>query len=246
MSITSLRRFAVPAVPLFVAFTAACAGRTARPDAALAYGAGVPAEHPQSVECASLEPGAKRLKACRAVLRTDAQNAAAHEGMGVSLYSMGRLEQSLAAFEKAIQIDETNFAAQYGAGIAHARMGRPMDALSHFQRASELREEDAASRMRIGETLQKLGRMEDALGAFREAARREPKNVMTWSHMAVLASKLDRPAEAVSYWQRILHIDLTYFDKVGPIEEQMFEASLRAVGKQEPATLEVFRQTSRR
>ena len=245
MSKDIARRFVVPAASLLVAFTTACAGRTARPDASLAYGAGVPADTPQATECSTLEPGKSRLKACRAEVKLNAQNAAAHEGVGVSLYAMGRIEQALQAFEQAISIDESNFAAQYGAGIAHAKLGRPMDALSHFQRASELREEDAASRMRIGETLQQLGRAEDALAAFRDAASREPKSVMPWSKMAVLAAKLNRPAEAVSYWQRILHIDLTYFDKVGPHEQEMFEASLRQAGRQEPATVQTFRSASR-
>jgi len=54
MSPISLRRIAFPAVPVLVALTTACAGRTMRTEA-LAYGAVEPTVPKAYTECAKLE-----------------------------------------------------------------------------------------------------------------------------------------------------------------------------------------------
>ncbi|HKG93069.1 MAG TPA: tetratricopeptide repeat protein [Gemmatimonadaceae bacterium] len=241
MSFVSLRRIALPAVPVLVALTTACAGRTARTHESLAYGAVEPTVLEANSKCAELEPGAQRLKACRTALGRNANDVAAHEGVAMSLFALGKSEEALATFERALQLNDTSFRTQYGAGMALSRLGRHSEALAHFQRAAELRPEDALSRIRVGTALHSLGRTEEALVAFREGARRDPNNLSAWSNMAVCASELHRPAEAVSYWQRILYIDLTYFDKqVGMTEREMFEASLRTAGIQEAAKVETL------
>lgn len=245
MSPISLRRIAAPAVPVLVALTTACAGRSMRTET-LAYGAVEPSVPKAYTACAELEPGADRLKACRSVLGQNASDVAAHDGVGMSLIALGKTDEALKTYEHALQINDTSFRTQYGAGMALARLGRNQEALAHFQRATALRPEDALAQIRVGTTLHALGRTEEALAAFREGARRDPSNISAWSNMAVCAHELHRSAEAVSYWQRILYIDLTYFDKqVGTTEREMFEASLKAAGIQEAAKVETFtvRQT---
>jgi cytochrome c-type biogenesis protein CcmH/NrfG len=58
--------------------------------------------------------------------------------------------------------------------------------------------------------------------------------------MAISAAELGRHAEAVSYWQRTLELNVRHFDLMQETEKTMFEESLRIAGPQPAARLEIL------
>ena len=104
--------------------------------------------------------------------QTDAD---AYNNKGVSLHSLGRYEEALAAYDKAIAIDPTDADAHYNKGVAlsnmtiHTHDNRLAEALTEYNKAIILNTTDRDAYSRKGLLLLNLSRNEEALAAFDKA-----------------------------------------------------------------------------
>jgi tetratricopeptide (TPR) repeat protein len=188
--------------------------------------------------CLETEAGEAGRNACRDAIANNPGQPKLHTRLAASHVALGHDKAALAELEHAIRLDPQNFEAHYGAGIVLARMNRTEDALGHFRHARAIDARDAAVTWHIANALRTLGQREEAIVEFRELVRREPENSSAWSWMAITAAELGRHAEAVSYWQRTLELNVRHFDLMQETEKAMFEESLRIAGPQPAARLE--------
>jgi tetratricopeptide (TPR) repeat protein len=201
--------------------------------------------HPRTVTqlgvvapCLETEAGEAGRNACREAIANNPGQPKLHTRLAASHVALGEDAQALAELEQAIRIEPRNFEAHYGAGMVLARMNRTADALAHFRQAHDIDSRDPAVTWHIANGLRTLGQREEAFAEFRTLVRRDPDNSSAWSWMAISAAEMGRHAEAVSYWQRALELNLRHFDLMQETEKAMFEESLRIAGPQPAARLE--------
>ena len=191
-----------------------------------------------SAPCLEAEAGKAGRNACRAAIETNPGEPKLHTRLAASHVALGQDAEALTALEHAIRLDPRNFEAHYGAGMVLARMNRTADALTHFRDAREIDARDPAVTWHIANALRTLGQREEAFVEFRALVKRDPENASAWSWMAISAAEMGRHAEAVSYWQRTLELNVRHFDLMQETEKAMFEESLRIAGPQASARLE--------
>lgn len=93
---------------------------------------------------------------------------------GIVLYTLGRLEESLAAFEQGIEIDK-NYADVYNNhGAILYKLGRLEEALDAYDRALEIEKNCANAHYNRGIVLKELGRLKEARAAFKRAHTLDP------------------------------------------------------------------------
>jgi tetratricopeptide (TPR) repeat protein len=70
-----------------------------------------------------------------ALIAKEPRNADAHYARGFVLSRSGKLEEAVAAYDKAFELDATLADAPYNAGVVLGRMGKPKEAVVRFDRA---------------------------------------------------------------------------------------------------------------
>jgi tetratricopeptide (TPR) repeat protein len=191
-----------------------------------------------TVPCLEAEAGKAGQSACRAAIATNPGEPKLHTRLAASHVALGQDAEALTALENAIRLDPRNFEAHYGAGMVLARMKRTADALTHFRDAREIDSSDPSVTWHIAYALRTLGQREEAFGEFRALVQRDRENASAWSWMAITAAEMGRHADAVSYWQRTLELNVRHFDLMQATEKAMFEESLRIAGPQPAAKVE--------
>ena len=190
--------------------------------------------------CLEAEAGKTGRSACRDAIATNPGEPKLHTRLAASHVALGQDAEALAALEHAIQLDPRNFEGHYGAGMVLGRMNRTADALVHFRDARAIDSSDPSVTWHIAYALHTLGQREEAFTEFRALVKRDPNNSSAWAWMAISAAELGRHAEAVSYWQRTLELNVRHFDLMQETEKKMFEESLRIAGPQPAARLEIL------
>jgi superkiller protein 3 len=71
------------------------------------------------------------------VAKVDPHSAQAHFYLGEALNKLDRLDDALAAYQRAAELEPENFRALKGVGIVFDRMGRPADAATFYRRARD-------------------------------------------------------------------------------------------------------------
>ena len=198
------------------------------------------------VPCLEAEADKAGQNACRDAIANNPGEPRLHTRLAASHVARGHDAAALAELEYAIRLDPRSFEAHYGAGMVLARMNRTAEALEHFRNARDIDPSDPSVTWHIAFSLRTLGQREEALQEFRALAKRERDNASAWSWMAICAAEMGRHAEAVSYWQRTLELNVRHFDLVKETEKAMFEESLRIAGPQPPAQLEMDAATTAR
>ena len=124
---------------------------------------------------------AGRLKAALAAydkaVALDPGNIVAHLGRGITLQTLDRFQEALAAFDQALTLPG-NDAAHLGRGIALQALGRPQDALAAYDQALTIMPRRTAAHIGRGAALQDLGRFQEALAAFDQALALDPNSTI--------------------------------------------------------------------
>jgi tetratricopeptide (TPR) repeat protein len=107
-------------------------------------------------------------------LRTDAQAAQPHVGLGQWFAERGSLEESVAHYEAAIALRPDYAVAQASLGAVLLAHGRDAQAARHLERAAELAPAEASTWSNLGVALARLGRAEAAQAAFARALELDP------------------------------------------------------------------------
>ena len=123
----------------------------------------------------------------------------------------GRIDEALAAYDKAIALKPDHAAAHNNRGLALLRLGRAAEALASFDRATAIAPNHPDAFVNRGLVLIELGRFEAALASLDRAAAIAPSHVEALSHRGRALIELKRPEAALASLDRALAIDPATF-----------------------------------
>ncbi len=163
-------------------------------------------------------------------------SAEAYNNLGVLMKHWGRLDDALAAFEKALERDPGDGAAHFNAGHAyHAKgqslqgLGRSAEAITFLKRAIELNSDDAEAWCTLGDVLQSLGNLAEADAAYQRSLGLNPQLSRAWySTGCARGAQQDyneasicfrRALELCPEWHEVQHNLAGVLFKLGQVEE---------------------------
>jgi tetratricopeptide (TPR) repeat protein len=104
------------------------------------------------------------LGACDAAGRADAEAT-----RGLSLARAGKLQESVAAFDRAVEIDPGNLKAQYNSALALEQLGRKAEAIERMAAFTRLRPADAPGWFELARMHAGMAEQDQALAALKHA-----------------------------------------------------------------------------
>ncbi len=113
-----------------------------------------------------------------------------------------RLQESLAAFERALGLDDRSAEAWYWKGQALWALGFKAESLAAFERALGLNRRNADAWQGKGLALVALGRFAEALEAYERALVLDERKAAAWWGKGDALRRLGREVEAQQAWQR--------------------------------------------
>jgi tetratricopeptide (TPR) repeat protein len=144
------------------------------------------------------------------------------------LYSLGRLDDAIASYDKAVEFKPDEDEAWYNRGNALVRFGRLDDAIASYNKVVELNPDKDKAWHNLGFTLYKLGKYQDALDAFHQAIKIKPDKYTSWHDRGIVFFQLGNYAEAIDAWRSTFKIirDLQPSDTSNLIQELLDEQLL--------------------
>ena len=132
------------------------------------------------------------------------ENAKAQNGLGISLYVHGDVQEGFNHLRKALSINPLSVESHYALGTFMLKQGHAGQALPDLRRAVEIRPHFASGEEAVASAYEALGNSQEALAHWRKAHSIEPSNSAAMVGMAwVLATAPDESirngAEAVSW-----------------------------------------------
>ncbi len=124
-----------------------------------------------------------------------------------TLYTQKRLDEALAAYNKALQANNTNPLGWQGYGLTQWLRGLHQEALNAFERALQLDPGLVTSWNGKGSVLSKLRRQQEALEAFEHALQLEPHNAAAWNGKGAALHALGRSDQALDAFETALRYD---------------------------------------
>jgi len=152
----------------------------------------------------------KALDAFRQALRIDPDNAAAHQGLGMTYYTLGRLTEAVEPLKTAVRLDQQNAAPHLNLAVVLASMRRADEAIAELNEARRLSPESPRVRNEIGNVLHNMGRFDAALGEYQEAKRLGPTVPAVHHNIGLMLMRLGRFSEAVEPLNEALRLDPDY------------------------------------
>jgi tetratricopeptide (TPR) repeat protein len=151
----------------------------------------------------------------RAALQIDPNYAKAHKALGQILAKHGKVDEALAAYDRAIAcfrkdiaLNGKNFGAHYGLGFLLCEMkGDYEGAVACFRAAIDLNPKDAAAWCSRGCAYTKLGQQNKALADCSQAIKLDPKNALAWSNRGTAYARLGQPDKALADYSQAIELD---------------------------------------
>ncbi len=122
----------------------------------------------------------------RKALAIDPNDARVQNGLGLSLYIQGDVQESFKHLRQAIRLNPQYVESRYNLGKFLLQQGRPGEALPEFQQALQIRPRFAPGEEGLATALQLLGNSAEALTHWRKALILEPKSIAALSGAAWL------------------------------------------------------------
>lgn len=143
------------------------------------------------------------LSIWRKALALDSNDARVQNGLGLSLYIQGDVQESFEHLRQAIRINPQFVESRFNLGKFLLEQGHADEALPELERTLQLKPRFATAEMALATALQSLGNRAEALAHWRKALTLEPRNITALSGAAwLLATAADanlrNGAEAVT------------------------------------------------
>jgi tetratricopeptide (TPR) repeat protein len=131
------------------------------------------------------------------------------DAQGVSLTTLGRLEEAIQCFDTALLLDPRHHNAWINKGNALVRLGRRKEAIACYDKSLEICPEAAVAWHNKGMTLFTLGRFEKAIQCYDKAIETRPRYAEAWHGKGNALGGLGRHQEAIDCCDRALEINAT-------------------------------------
>ena len=135
---------------------------------------------------------------CREALRADPRDANAQQLLAVAMFQQRRVDEALAAIDRAVALAPASPDIQFNRGMMLAGAARPADAADAFHRALALAPHHLAARYNLGTTLLGLGDAEGARAAFEAVLARAPNEVDAIVNLGIALAAGGRLDEAAA------------------------------------------------
>jgi len=133
-----------------------------------------------------------------------------YSNRGITLNSLGRLEEALRDHDQAIALDPSNARAYYNRGVTLSDMGRLEESLDNYSRAIVLDPAYSQAYTNRGNTLHSLGRLKEALANYNQAIRLDPTDAVPYSNRGGTFYDIGRFEDALVDNNQAIRLNPTY------------------------------------
>ncbi|MCI0417150.1 tetratricopeptide repeat protein [bacterium] len=127
---------------------------------------------------------------------------------GLAALNGGKLDEAIAAFEKALQLDSTLVVAHYNLGAAYERKDNLEKARQHFQEAVKLKPDFGEGYLAIGNSYLAERKFDSpAIDALTKATELLPQNYNAFYNLGVCYSNSGKYVEAESAYRKAVEIN---------------------------------------
>jgi tetratricopeptide (TPR) repeat protein/2-polyprenyl-3-methyl-5-hydroxy-6-metoxy-1,4-benzoquinol methylase len=172
-------------------------------------------------------------RAYRDIIKSDPNNFAALQLLGVLCLQSGRPQMAVELIERAIGKNGQIAELHYNLGSALAALGRLPDALSRFAEAVRLKPQFAEAHFEIGSIRLRLNERAGAEAALRQALALRPDFADAANNLGITLMQLGRVDEAMDVWQKLLGAHPNYasahlniglaFQRLGRLDDALAE-----------------------
>ncbi len=147
------------------------------------------------------------IEACKQAIRTNPEDAEAHNNLGNAYDELGRYQEAIEAYKQAIKIKPDFAEAHNSLGYDYGKLGRYQEAIEAFKQAIRINPEDAKAHNNLGVIYGELGRCLEAIEAFKQAIRINPDFADAHYNLGNDYSKIGRFQEAIEAYMQAIRIN---------------------------------------
>lgn len=133
-----------------------------------------------------------------------------HNTRGVVLETLGRLDESIAAYSRAMSLKPDYAEAQTNLAIALQKQGHPDQAIGQCQALIQAQPNHAQAYHVLAYCQQQLGQQDEAAAAYEQALRHDPGLVEAYNQLGVLLAEQGQYDQAVACFEKALKQAPTY------------------------------------
>ncbi len=126
---------------------------------------------------------------------------------GLESYRDGKLEESMAYFDKVLKIEPNNLDALNNKGGLLNTQGDFYEALVYFDRVLEIEPNYVRALVNKGSTLGSLGKFDEAIFSLERALEIDPENIDALSNKAAVFVDQEQHYDAITIFHNLLKID---------------------------------------
>ena len=142
-------------------------------------------------------------------LAVTANNAVAHNNLGVALFHKGRTAEAMAHYLEAVRIDPDYPDVHNNLGLALVGPGRVEEAVAHYREALRARPKSVKDLNNMGLALVKMNKNAEAEDCFRQAVRLDSNCADAHYNLGIVLANAGRWDEAVEHYREALRITPT-------------------------------------
>ncbi len=139
-------------------------------------------------------------------------NEGAHNGLGIALVNVGRIDDAIAQYQRALDIRPDYIDAHNNLGIALLREARIDEAIAQFQKSLAIKPDYAKARNNLGVALLREARIDEAIAQFQQALDIRPDYAEAHKNLGNALMKCGRFDEAIGHYQQAITIEPDYAD----------------------------------
>jgi tetratricopeptide (TPR) repeat protein len=143
-------------------------------------------------------------------LACTSRNAVAHNNFGVTLVSLGRVDEAIAQYRQALAIDPDYAEAHHDLAVALANLGRLDEAIGHYQRAVTIQPNFAEAHNNLGNALADRGQVNSAIAHYQKALEVKPDHAKAHYNLARSLTARGQLDLAVAQYRKALELKPDY------------------------------------
>jgi len=161
-----------------------------------------PAERTTLQRDVAIRDAQASVAAAELLTRSTPATAETLTSLGAAYVDAGRVDDGIAALNRALRLDGNSWKAHNELGGAFFKAGRGMEAVAEFRKASRLRPTEASVQFNLGKALAATGVGNEAFTALSQAVRLNPEFAEAHDELGVLLFARGRVAEAIVHLRR--------------------------------------------